>query len=130
MNEHPRDWSRSYWVLVVNQILVVGIVSLLASAMLHEAYRASAAADLYLPGFTRWYFSYYRWVGPIGLLPVGLASVVCTLTAALFRRRFAAIVVSTLSFLGVIVVLSGGIFSSIAPLLAAVRDMLPPEQRW
>jgi hypothetical protein len=126
VNEKRRDWSGAYWVLLINQALVVGLVSLLGTAMLGESYRACKAASLYLPGFTEWYYT----MGPAGLLTAGLVSVLVSSAAMALRGRFAGIAITTISFVSCIVFLAGGIYSSIAPLLVAVRDMLPPEAQW
>lgn len=127
MNLKQPDWSRSYCVLVLNQMLVVSLVTLLGATLLGESYRACEAADLELPGFTGWYFTS---VGPAGLMLAGAVSVMVSVGAMGLRRRFAGIVVATMSFVGSIMFLAGGVFSSIAPLLAAIRAMLPPENRW
>ena len=121
------NWSRTYWAILVNQVVVVGIVALLASALLRESYRACEAATLYFPGFTSWYFVT---VGPMGLVLAALFSVAISLAAIRLRRRFASVLITSLSFVGCVVFLAGGMFSSIAPLLVAIRDMLPPDQRW
>ncbi len=123
-NRQHETWAKTYWVIVVNQVLVVGVFTFLAMAMLRESYRASEAAELALPGFTEWYFSS---IGPTGLAVAGLVSVAISLTAIGLRRRFAAIMVTSLSFVVCVVFLACGILSSILPLLMAIRDMLPPE---
>ena len=113
-------------MLIINQVLVVGLVSLLGAAMLGEAYRACEAASLELPGFTVWYYS----VGPAGLLLAGAVSVAISLAGAGLRRRIAGIVVVTVSFVSSIIFLAGALFSSIAPLLVAIRNMLLPADQW
>ncbi len=120
------NWSRTYWGILVNQILVVGIVAFLATGLLRESYRACRAADLLPPAITQWYFS----VGPAGLTLAGFVSIAVSLAVVGLRRRIVAVVLATLSFVGCIVILAGGIFASVAPLLVAIRDMLPPEERW
>lgn len=124
--DEQNNWSRGYWVLIVNQMLVVGLVSLLGAAMLGEAYRACEAASLELPGFTAWYYS----IGPTGLLLAGAGSIAVSLAAMGLRRRVSGIVVVTVSFVSGIIFLAGGTFSSIAPLLLAIRNMLPPAEQW
>ncbi len=125
-NHQNLNWSRTYWAILVNQVVVVGVVALLAMAMLRESYRASEAAELYPPVLTQWYFV----VGPAGLALAGLVSVAVSVAVIGLRRRFAAVVFTSASFVICIVFLAGGILSSILPLLVAIRDMLPPEQRW
>jgi hypothetical protein len=71
LDNHVKNWSRTYWVLILNQLLVLGPVATLAAAVLHEAYQACEAASLELPGITEWYFLR---IGPIGLLLAGLLS--------------------------------------------------------
>lgn len=126
MDERQSNWSKCYWGLIVNQVLVVGLVSLLGAAMLGEAHRACEAASLELPGFTEWYYS----IGPLGLLLAGAVSIAVSLAAVGLRRRIGGIVVVTVSFVSSIVFLAGGVFSSIAPLLVAIRNMLPPAEQW
>lgn len=126
LNEKHGNWSGAYWILLINQVLVVGLVTLLGTAMLGESYRACEAASLYLPGFTEWYYT----MGPAGLLIAGLVSVLVSFAAMGLRERFAGSLITTISFVCGIVFVAGGIFSSIAPLLAAVRNMLPPEAQW
>ncbi|MCS7468875.1 hypothetical protein NZK35_19660 [Stieleria sp. ICT_E10.1] len=126
-SEQPtRDWTRVYWGIMVNQILVICIVALLAAVMPRESYRASEAASLDLPGFTQYYF----WAGPLAMAYAGFVSVAVSLAVFGLRRRLIAVVVTSVAFVSCVVFLAGGIFSAIAPLLVAVRDMLPPDQKW
>jgi hypothetical protein len=127
LNQAQLTWSRAYWAVVVNQVLGIGAVSLLATAMLRESFRACYAAELALPKITLWYFDA---VGPMGMLAAGVASLVVSLAVIGLRQRFASVLIATASFSLCILFLAGGMFASIAPLLVAIRAMLPPEQRW
>ena len=111
---------------MINQLLVVGIVTLVASGLLRESYRASAAAELALPTITRWYFA----VGPKGLMIAGLASVAISLGVVGLRQRPAAVVLMSLSFVACMAFWAVGFFAAIAPLLVTIRQVLPPEKRW
>ena len=120
------DWSRTYWGLLVNQTLVVGVVALLGMAMLYESYRASKAAELYPPVLTQWYFA----IGPVGLGVAAMVSIAVSIGVVGLRRRPAASVVTSVSFVICTIFLAAGIRSSILPLLIAIRERLPPESRW
>ncbi len=115
------NWSRSYWVLLINQMIVTGLVSLYASSAIYEAYKACEAASLELPGFTEWYYD----LGHMGILVGGSISILISLMVVAFRARLIAIVIVSISFFGCTIFLCGALFSSIAPLLIAIRDMLP-----
>ena len=127
MNHQVNNWTRCYWVLILNQLLVLGPIVLLAAAMLHQAYQACEAASLELPGIAELYLLS---IGPIGLLLAGLLSIGLSLFAACFRQRFVAVLLTSVSFVSCMVFLCGGLFASIAPLLVAIRNTLPPEQQW
>jgi hypothetical protein len=122
----PGDWSRSYWVLLINQVVVTGLVSLDASSTMYQAYQAAEEANLELPGFTELYYE----IGHMGILLGGLLSMLVSLMMVAFRKRLIAIVIASISFFGCAIFLCGALFSSIAPLLVAIRDMLPPEDQW
>ena len=77
--------------------------------------------------FTHWYFMS---VGPVGLAVAGLVSIGVSVALIGLRRRFAAVMLTSASFVICVIFLAGGFFSSIAPLLVAIRDMLPPESKW
>ena len=121
------SWSRAYWTLLVNQVFVIGLVSLLAGGMLRESLQACSAAELTMPKITLWYFDTIGWMG---LLLAGGISL--TISAAMIglRRRLASVLVASVSFGSCIVFLAGGIFASSAPLLLVIWQMLPPDQRW
>lgn len=123
---HSSNWSSTYWGILVNQMLVVGVVALLGMGMLHESYRASEAAELYPPVLTQWYFR----IGPLGLAVAAMISVAVSIAVVGLRRRLSATVVTSVSFVICIIFLAAGILSSILPLLIAIRDQLPPESRW
>ena len=40
------NWSRTYWAVLINQLLVVAMLTFVATGLLRESYRASAAAEL------------------------------------------------------------------------------------
>lgn len=127
MDDQVKHWSRSFWVLMLNQLFILGPFTLLAAAMLRESYRACEAASLELPGMTEWYI---QSVGPVGMLLAEFISIGVSFCSACIRKHFSAVLITSVSFFAGIIFLGGGMLSSIAPLLVAIRDTLPPEQRW
>ena len=121
--EPQPNWSRAYWTLLVNQVFVIGLVSLLAGGMLRESWQACYAAELEMPTITLWYFDVVGWMG---LLWAGCISLAISVAVIGLRRRIASVLVASVSFAGCIVFLAGSIFASSAPLLMAIRYMLPP----
>ena len=59
----------------------------------------------------------------------GLASVAISLGVVGLRRRFVAVLLTSLSFVACMTFLAVGFFAAIAPLLVTIRQMLPPERR-
>ena len=121
-----KDWSRSYWVLLINQLIVTSVFTVYASSAIHQASQAARAASLELPGLTEWYYT----IDDVGILLGGLLSIVVSMTMARFRTRMAATVAASISFSICAVFLCGALFSSIAPLLVAIRNLVSPEDQW
>jgi hypothetical protein len=126
--QHPSsNWSSAYWVPLANHLIVVPLLVLLASALLSESFRACKAAELELPKITAWYFFT---IGPAGLVWSGALSVAVAVGAIAIRRRFASILVTSLSLVSGVGFLGLGVFSAFLPLFLAIRQMLPPDRRW
>ena len=83
-NQHFLNWSSTYWVMLANQLIIMPILVLLATALVGESYRACHAAELDFPRITRWYFVT---IGPSGLVWSGVLSVAIALATVGIRLQ-------------------------------------------
>lgn len=135
INVHPQNlqhatWTRAYWVVLLNQIMVIGFLTLVGRKMAQDSYQIGLqASEVY-----NWSYDWpklsamYLADGPVELANAGFVSVAVSLAAFGLRRRFAGTCVASFSFVVCIMYLSIGMLASNLLFQKALKNILMLEE--
>jgi hypothetical protein len=117
----PRDWSRAYWVVVINQLLALAGLTTIISALVRNSMGVCEPRHLALPAITINVFQ----LGPTGVqIVVGMCGL-SLLLLALFRKHWIGVVAATVIFLATLVFLVFAMIAAILPLIAFANSVRP-----
>ena len=113
------NWSRAYWMLACNQLVIVAALALFASEFVRVSRDTCYELDIVLPALSR---TYLTRLGPTGILALsGMAAVVIA-AMALIRTRFASVLIASFVFVAIVIFLLFAFASSYYPLWATLRN--------
>jgi len=121
-------WARAYWVVLVNQIMVIGLLTLVGRVMVRDSHQigvqAFEASNFDWPKLS----SMYLGDGPVELAIAGFVSVSVSLAAVGLRRRSTGTIVASLSFAICVIYMTVGMLASNLLLKKALMHMLTLEE--